>query len=87
MSIPKDISLDHVQASIFSPLNQPFPHLEIKMQKKHSLLHYKIRFDEHFCNTKKSQCRTTKKQTKKRTTVAEEKERQHSGKISRAFRF
>jgi hypothetical protein len=33
MSVPKDIGLNHIQASIFSLLNQSFPHL---MEKKHN---------------------------------------------------
>jgi len=37
MSIPKDIGLNHIQASIFSRLNQPFPHLIKRGKKKQSL--------------------------------------------------
>ena len=37
MPIPKDISLDHIQASVFSLLNQPFPHLNKEHQETVSI--------------------------------------------------
>jgi hypothetical protein len=32
MPIPEDVGLDHIQASIFRLLNQPFPHLSNEHQ-------------------------------------------------------
>ena len=37
MPIPKDIGLDHIQASVFSLLNQPFPHLNKEHQETVSI--------------------------------------------------
>jgi hypothetical protein len=34
MPIPKNISLDHIQAPVFSLLNQPFPHLDTRKQEE-----------------------------------------------------
>jgi hypothetical protein len=90
MSIPKDIGLDHIQASIFSLLNQPFPHLDTKKQEEAlTSQYYTPRFEHMLQKPSKLNFLATnsistpnhrsaqqqKKSQKWRTTVA--KKRQH----------